>query len=104
MCKLNVLIACEESQIICSEFRKLGHNAYSCDIQSTSGSHPEWHIQSDVTLLLNGRCNFQTVDSKSHVISTTWDLIIAHPPCTYLAASGATRLYPKPGCIQPDRY
>lgn len=107
---LNVLIACEESQIICSEFRKLGHNAFSCDIQKTSGSHPEWHILCDVLEILNphvGHCTygiwFRTMDTQRHYVPK-WDLIIAHPPCTYLAASGSTRLYPKPGCIQPDRY
>lgn len=101
---MNVLIACEESQVVCGEFLKLVHNAFSCDIKKPSGCYSERHIQSDVTALLNGKCLFKTMDGKIHSISDNWDLIIAHPPCTYLAASSSTRLYPKPGCIQPDRY
>ena len=101
---MNVLIACEESQVVCGEFLNLGHNVFSCDIQKPSGCYPERHIQSDVTALLNGKCSFKTMDGKIHSISDNWDLIIAHPPCTYLSASSSTKLYPKPGCIQPDRY
>lgn len=101
---MNVLIACEESQIVCSEFLKLGHNAFSCDIQKPSGCYPERHIQSDVIPLLNGKCSFKTMDGNSHSISNNWDLIIAHPPCTYLAASGSVRLYPSTGRIDIDRY
>jgi hypothetical protein len=70
---MKVLLACEESQTVTIEFRKLGHEAYSCDLLPCSGSHPEWHIQGDVTPLLN----------------EDWDLIIAFPPCTHLACSGA---------------
>ena len=70
---MKVLIACEESQAVCKEFRKLGFEAYSCDIQECSGGHPEWHIKGDVVPLLKRK----------------WDLIIAHPPCTYLAVCGA---------------
>jgi len=70
---LKVLLACEESQAVTREFRKLGHDAYSCDILPTSGSNPEWHIQDDVSEILNDN----------------WDLIIAFPPCTHLASSGA---------------
>jgi len=66
-----VLIACEESQAVTIEMRKLGHEAYSCDILPCSGGHPEWHLQQDVTDLI-----------KQH-----WDLIIAFPPCTYLTVS-----------------
>lgn len=84
----NVLIACEESQVIASEFRRLGINAYSCDIIDPSGGHPEWHIKGDVLPLLNGNCTFKTMDGKSHTIDGKWDLIIAHPPCTYLTTSG----------------
>ncbi len=69
---LKVLIACEESQAVCKAFRALGHEAYSCDIQECSGGHPEWHLQQDVVPLL----------------SEQWDLIIAHPPCTYLTVTG----------------
>ena len=70
---MKVLIACEESQAVCKEFRRLGHEAFSCDILPSSGGHPEWHIQRDVKLLLE----------------QDWDMIIAFPPCTHLAVSGA---------------
>lgn len=85
---INVLVACEESQAVCKAFRRRGFNAYSCDIQYCSGGHPEWHIQEDVTQLLNGKQHFVTMDGAYHVIDK-WDLIIAHPPCTHLAVSGA---------------
>lgn len=85
---MKVLIACEESQRVCIEFRKLGHEAYSCDLEPCSGNHPEWHIMEDVLPLLNGGCNFITVDGSKHSISEKWDLIIAHPPCTYLTIAG----------------
>lgn len=91
--KLKVLIACEESQRVCAAFRELGHEAYSCDIQEPSGGHPEWHIQQDVIPLLNGNCVFETTDGKQHEIYGKWDLIIAHPPCTYLSNAGARHLY-----------
>jgi hypothetical protein len=90
---MKVLVACEESQRVCTEFRKLGHEAYSCDIEPCSGGHEEWHIQTDVLPLLNGDCTFQTVDGLEHRIDGKWDLIIAHPPCTYLSNAGACRLY-----------
>lgn len=86
---MNVLIACEESQEVCKAFRARGHNAFSCDIQPCSGGHPEWHIQGDCLPLLNGRCSFVTQDGSSWSIGSPWDLIIAHPPCTDLAVSGA---------------
>lgn len=70
---MKVLVACEESQEVCKAFRVLGHEAYSCDIQDCSGGHPEWHIKGDAL----------------EVIKQKWDLIIAHPPCTDLAVSGA---------------
>ena len=88
MKKLNILIACEESQAVCKEFRALGHRAFSCDIVECSGGHPEWHIQQDVIPLLNGNSFFCTCDDKMHVIEGLWDLIIAHPPCTYLTVAG----------------
>lgn len=84
---MKVLIACEESQRVCIEFRKLGVEAYSCDIQECSGGHPEWHIKGDVLPLLNGNCEFKTMDGEIHTIDGTWDLIIAHPPCTYLTVT-----------------
>lgn len=70
---MRVLIACEESQTVCKAFRERGHEAYSCDLQECSGGHPEWHIQDDVLKHFNDG----------------WDLMIAHPPCTHLAVSGA---------------
>lgn len=99
---LKVLVACEESQRVCIEFRKLGHEAYSCDIELCSGGHEEWHIQNDVLPLLNGNCEFQTVDGAVHRIYGKWDMIIAHPPCTYLSNAGARFLYPK-GVLNEDR-
>ena len=90
---MKVLVACEESQRVCTEFRKLGHEAYSCDIIPCSGGHPEWHIDSDVLPLLNGDEEFYTEDSAWHFIHGKWDLIIAHPPCTYLSNAGARWLY-----------
>lgn len=85
---MRVLIACEESQRVCSAFRKRGHEAYSCDVIDQSGGHPEWHIMQDVLPLLNGHCEFKTRDGIKHSIDSKWDLIIAHPPCTYLANCG----------------
>ena len=70
---MKVLIACEESQAVCIEFRKLGIEAFSCDIQPCSGGHPEWHYQQDIF----------------EVINMGWDMMIAFPPCTHLAVSGA---------------
>ena len=99
---MKVLVACEESQRVCTEFRKLGHEAYSCDIEPCSGGHPEWHIQCDVIPLLNGYCTFATMDGENHYINDKWDLIIAHPPCTYLSNAGARFLYPK-GVLNEDR-
>ena len=69
---MKVLVACEESQRVCMAFRKRGHEAYSCDILDCSGGHPEWHIKDDALKHLN----------------KDWDLIIAHPPCTYLTVTG----------------
>jgi hypothetical protein len=88
MKQLKVLIACEESQRVCIEFRKLGHEAYSADIQEPSGGHPEWHILGDVLPIINGDCVFTTMDGTKHAIYGEWDLLIAHPPCTHLAVSG----------------
>ena len=86
---MKVLIACEESQTVCKAFREMGgHEAYSCDIEPCSGGHPEWHIMQDVIPLLNGRCRFKTMDGIEHSIDGKWDLIIAHPPCTYLTVTG----------------
>lgn len=90
---MKVLVACEESQAVCKAFRERGHEAFSCDIQPCSGGHPEWHIQADVLPLLNGNCQFETMDGKKHRIDGKWDLIIAHPPCTRLCNSGQRWLY-----------
>ena len=85
---MKVLIACEESQAVCKEFRARGHEAYSCDIISCSGGHPEWHIQGDALRVIDGNTSFVTEDGISHRIDGEWDLLIAHPPCTYLTVSG----------------
>lgn len=92
---MKILIACEESQTVCKAMRNLGHEAYSADIQEPSGNHPEWHILGDVLPIINGNCEFFTMDGTFHVIDSKWDLLIAHPPCTYLSNSGAARLYKK---------
>lgn len=84
---MKVLVACEESQRVCIEFRRLGHEAYSCDIEPCSGGHPEWHLQVDALEML-----------KIH-----WDMIIAHPPCTYLSKAGAVRMRVK-GEINQERF
>lgn len=89
---LFVLVACEESQISCIAFRRLGCVAFSCDIQECSGKHPEWHILSDVTSLLNGDCHFITQYGTYHHVKK-WDLILAHPPCTYLSSVTAPLLF-----------
>ena len=84
-----VLLACEESQAVTVEMRKLDFEAYSCDIMDTSGKHPEWHIKGDVLPILGGKCSFTTADGTEHTIEDQWDMIIAFPPCTHLAISGA---------------
>ena len=92
---MNILVACEESQRVCIAFRNKGHNAYSCDILECSGGHPEWHICKDVTTLLNGDATFETQDGKTHSICGPWDMILAFPPCTHLATSGAAHFAKK---------
>lgn len=79
-----LLIACEESQRVCAAFRKKGWEAYSCDIVECSGGHPEWHILGDALEALNGGC-ITTMDGNAHMIDQ-WDMLIAHPPCTYLSS------------------
>lgn len=79
---MNVLIACEESQRVCMEFRKRGHNAYSADIQEPSGGYPDYHMLGDIIPYLNGGL-FKTMTGRNEYIDK-WDLIIAFPPCTYL--------------------
>lgn len=101
---MKILVACEESQRVCTAFRGKGHEAYSCDIEPCSGGHPEWHIKQDVLPLLGGRCNFMTCDDQKHSIEYKWDMIIAFPPCTYLSNAGACRLYPRKGVLDEERY
>ena len=115
-----VLVACEESQRVCTAFREKGHNAFSCDILPSSGGHPEWHIKGDVLEVLNPKVEiktlitlygntsyktkgvyFKTCDNIEHYVEK-WDLIIAHPPCTYLSNAGARFLYPK-GVLNEER-
>lgn len=84
---MKILVACEESQAVTIELRRLGHEAYSCDIEPCSGGHPEWHLQQDVLPLLR-KC---------------WDMIIAFPPCTYLSNAGAKHLF-RGGVLNHDRY
>lgn len=85
---MRILVACEESQAVTIELRRLGHEAYSYDIIPCSGGHPEWHIQWDVLPLLTGDCGFVTTDGTMHSISGKWDMILAFPPCTYLTITG----------------
>lgn len=93
---LNVLIACEESQAECKAFRELGHNAYSCDIQPCKPSGvPTWHINHDVTPYLAGETTFTTQDGVQLNVDH-WDLMICHPPCTYLCKVGSPWLHKEP--------
>ena len=94
---MKILVACEESQAVTIELRRLGHEAYSCDIQECSGGHPEWHIKNDVLKFLNPTIlfinelpgiQFFTMDNEYHCFPGKWDMIIAHPPCTYLTVTG----------------
>lgn len=90
--KLNILVACEESQAVCKAFRKLGHNAYSCDLLDCSGEHPEWHFNHDVTKVLD-QSDLTLQNGEKAKIKGDWDIMIGHPPCTYLAVSGARWYY-----------
>lgn len=99
--KLNILIACEESQACCRAFRAMGHNAYSCDLFDCSGTifgtdiaepHPEWHFNHDVTTVLN-KTDLTLQDGTQAKVEGEWDIMIGHPPCTYLAVSGAQWYY-----------
>lgn len=91
---MKVLVACEESQRVCAAFRERGHEAYSCDIIECSGGHSEWHILGDALEVINGSCTFETMDGTEHTITGRWDLLIAHPPCTYISNAGVRFLYP----------
>ena len=86
---MKILVVCEESQAVTKEFRALGHEAYSCDIQECSGGHPEWHYNEDALVVL---------------MRQRWDLVIAHPPCTYLTNSGVRWLYNADKSINTDRW
>ena len=100
---MKVLVACEESQRVCIELRRLGNEAFSCDFESCSGGHPEWHIRQDVIPLLDGNCRFLTVDGMWHRVYGKWDMIIAFPPCTYMTKAGAVRMRVR-GEISKERY
>jgi hypothetical protein len=101
---MKILVACEESQAVTKELRRLGHEAYSCDIIECSGGHPEWHIMGDALAVINGRCLFGTQDDAIHEIKTRWDMVIAFPPCTYMSNAGACRMYPRKGQIDEERF
>ena len=98
---MKVLVACEESQRVCTAFRERGHEAYSCDIIEPTGGHPEWHILGDALDAIRGGI-IRTMDGADHDAGR-WDLLIAHPPCTYLTNAGAVRMRVK-GKIVPERY
>ena len=110
---MKILVACEESQAVTIELRKLGHEAYSCDLIECSGGHPEWHIRGDALEILNPYplfntdkrgIIFRTCDGQDHGFLGGWDMVIAFPPCTYLSNAGACRLYPKKGQLNIERY
>ena len=86
---MKILIACEESQAVTIAMRGKGHEAYSCDLQECTGGHLKWHICGDVLPLLNGHCTFRTMDGQTHTVQDRWDMLIAHPPCTYLSNVGS---------------
>ena len=89
------LVACEESQALCKWLRRLGHTAFSCDLQPCSGGYPQWHIVGDCLSLLDGDCEFTTENGDTYCIyGCKWDLIIAHPPCTYLSSPSRGQGWP----------
>jgi len=88
----NILIACEESQTVCKAFRKLGFNAFSCDILDSSGGHPEWHFKEDVFEVIKNNGG-QLENGEKHFLNSKWDMMVAHPPCTFLSVSGAKWFY-----------
>jgi hypothetical protein len=92
MKKLNILVACEESQAVTKELRDLGHNAYSCDLLKCSGGKPQWHFNMDVFKVIKNKGGVLQ-NGKSVIIKGDWDMMIAHPPCTFLAVSGAKWYY-----------
>lgn len=100
---MKILIACEESQRVCNNMRKLGHEAYSCDLKFPSGGNFDWHIRGDALQYINGDCEFVTMDGKAHKIIGEWDLLIAHPPCTYLSRAATSAMF-KNGEVNQERY
>ena len=123
---MKILVACEESQAITKELRKLGHEAFSCDLLPCSGGHPEWHFQDDALEVADGWFDsdevtisdtfdlkldvwsgieeFEYKEHRIRQIGWEWDMMIAHPPCTYLAVSGARWLYNKDGTKNEERW
>jgi hypothetical protein len=89
---MRILVACEESQAITKELRKLGHDAFSCDLLSCSGGHPEWHFQEDVFKIIENHGGILQSGDKN-ISTNQWEMMIAHPPCTFLAVSGARWYY-----------
>jgi hypothetical protein len=89
---MKILVACEESQAVTKELRKLGHRAYSCDLLPCSGGHPEWHFKQDVFKIIEDRGG-RLQNGKYYRSKKKWDMMIAHPPCTYIAVSGAQWYY-----------
>lgn len=87
--KFRVLVACEESQTVCTAFRTIGVEAYSCDLQECSGGHPEWHIKGDAV---------------KEAYSGKYSMMIAHPPCTYMSKAGARWMYPTAGSLDTKRF
>lgn len=85
---MRVLVACEESQTVANAFREAGHEAYSCDLVECSGGHPEYHLRADAL----------------EILKIKWDMLIAHPPCTYMSKAGARWMYPKAGELSQERY
>jgi hypothetical protein len=98
----NVLIACEESQAVCIAFRAAGHNAYSCDLLPCSGGHPEWHIQGDAKQAL--KAGSITLQNGITIFIEKWNLLIAHPTCTFLTNSGVRWLFNKDGSKNESRF
>lgn len=92
---MDVLICCEESQVVTKAFLDKGHNAFSCDLQSCSGGLPGRHIKGDCIPLLNGYCRFLTQDGVMHTLDKKWDLLICHPPCQFLTFAGNQCFSPK---------
>lgn len=99
--RINVLIACEESQAECLAFREMGFNAYSCDLQKARFK-PPYHILDDVTPYLAGKSTFKTQDGKRHTLKR-WHLIIAHPPCTYICKVSSVQMV-QHGVVNPERF